>query len=94
MKTYVFRGVKVTLEKAEYQNNGTLALILKTPEGEQYAIATVNLNHPLQSDDMAFLDENNLPGIGKWIEETGLGLPMGVLAASGFCRYPLFTLFI
>ena len=41
----------------------------------------------------AFLDENNLPGIGKWIEENGLGVNMGYLAASGFCRYPLYTLF-
>ncbi|MBR5175193.1 MAG: DUF4313 domain-containing protein [Bacteroidales bacterium] len=94
MKTYVFRGVKVTLEKAEYQNNGSLALILKTLDGEDYAVVTVNLNHPMQSDDMAFLDENNYPGIGKGIEQHRLGLPMGVIAVSGYCRYPLYTLFI
>ena len=93
MKKHIFRGVKVTLEKAEYQNNGTLALNLKTLDGEEYAVATVNLNHPLQSESRAFLDENNYPGIGKWIEQHHLGLPMGVLAASGYCRYPLYTLF-
>ncbi len=33
-------------------------------------------------------------GIGKWIEENHLGMQMGFVAASGFCRYPLYTLFI
>ena len=38
---------------------------MKTLDGEEYAIVTVNLNHPMQSDDsMAFLDENYYPGIG------------------------------
>jgi hypothetical protein len=42
---------------------------------------------------MAFLDENNLPGIGDWIEKNDLGIRMGVTATSGFCRYQLYTLF-
>ena len=93
MKTYDYKGIKVSLEKTEYRNNGTVALILNKEDGELYAVATVNLNHPLQSDSLAFLDENNLPGIGKWIEENGLGVNMGYLAASGFCKYPIYTLF-
>lgn len=63
-------------------------------DGEKYAVVTVNLNHPMQSDSMAFLDENNYPGIGKWIERYHLGRQMGFVAASGFCRYPLYTLFV
>jgi len=47
----------------------------------------------LQSEDMAFLDENNLPGIGKWLRKKKLGVDMGVKAASGFCTYPLYMLF-
>ena len=93
MKTYDYKGTKVSVEKTEYRNNGTVALLLNNADGELFAVATVNLCHPLQSDSMAFLDENNLPGIGKWIEKNGLGLAMGYLAASGFCRYPLYTLF-
>ncbi|MCR5547263.1 MAG: DUF4313 domain-containing protein [Bacteroidales bacterium] len=88
------RQAQVTLKKTTYRNNGTLALIPNELDGDDFAVVTVNLNHPLQSDDMAFLDENNYPGIGKWIEKNHLGLPMGVIAASGFCRYPLYTLFI
>ena len=71
-----------------------MALIMNELNGEAYAVVTVNLNHPMQSDSMAFLDENNYPGIGKWIEKNHLGMQMGVIAASGFCRYPLYTLFV
>ena len=92
MKTYRYQGTEVSLEKSTYRN-GTVALLLNNAEGELYAVATVNLCHPLQSDSMAFLDENNLPGIGKWIEKNRLGMKMGVIAQSGFCQYPLYTLF-
>ena len=92
MKTYDYKGTKVSLEKGTYRN-GTVALLLNETDGELYAVATVNLCHPLQSESMAFLDENNLPGIGKWIEDNHIGMRMGVFAASGFCSYPLYTLF-
>ena len=92
MKTYRFNGTEVTLKKSSYRN-GTVALVMNNMNGELYAVATVNLRHPLQSDSMAFLDENNLPGIGDWIEKNDLGVRMGVTATSGFCRYPLYTLF-
>ena len=92
MRTYDYHGTEVSLEKGTYRN-GTVALLLNETDGELYAVATVNLCHPLQSDSMAFLDENNLPGIGKWIEKNLLGMRMGVFAASGFCSYPLYTLF-
>lgn len=93
MKMYDYKGTKVSLEKTEYRNNGTVALILNKEDRDLYAVAAVNLNHPLQSDSLAFLDENNLPGIGRWIEENGLGANIGYLASSGFCRYPLYTLY-
>ena len=51
------------------------------------------LLHPLQSDTLAFLDENNMPGIGKWLRKKKLGIDMGVKAVSGFCTYPLYMLF-
>ncbi len=88
---YKFEGNDVSLENAEYRNN-TLAVVMYTTSGEPYGNVTINLNHPLQSDRMAFLDENNMPGIGKWIEKNGLGSFTGVKACSGFCVYPLYTL--
>ena len=46
-----------------------------------------------KTDTLAFLDENNMPGIGKWLRKKRLGIDMGVKAASGFCTYPLYMLF-
>ena len=93
VETNIYNGTKVFLEKGEYRNNGTLAVLMFKEDGELYGNVTVNLNHPLQSDDMAFLDENNLPGIGKWLKKKKLGIDMGVKATSGFCTYPLYMLF-
>ena len=93
MKTYDYNGTLVYLQKEEYRNNGTLAVLMFTEDGDLYGTVTVNLNHPLQSNTLAFLDENNLPGIGKWLESKKLGINMGVNARSGFCTYPLYMLF-
>lgn len=93
MKQYKYKGKPVSLRTDTYRNNGTLAVVMEHEDGETDVITT-NLNSPFQSDSMAFLDENNHPGIGKWIQKNGLGLPMGVQEPSGFCKYPLYTLFI
>lgn len=92
MKYYNYKGQKVFLQKEEYRNNGTLAVLMFKEDGELYGNVTVNLNHPMQSKEMAFLDENNLPGIGKWLSKKKLGISMGVNARSGFCTYPLYML--
>ena len=91
-QTYTYNGTEVSLKKSEY-NNGTVALVMNDQDGELYAVATVNLCHPLQSDCLAFLDENNLPGIGDWITRNKLGTFIGVKASSGFCVYPLYLLY-
>ena len=93
MKQYRYKGKSVSLKTDTYQNNGTLAVLMEHEDGE-IDVITTNLNSPFQSDSMAFLDTNNYPGIDKWIEKNGLGLPMGIQEPSGFCKYPLYTLFI
>ena len=93
MKQYKYKGQSVSLKTDTYQNNGTLAVLIEHEDGE-IDVITTNLNSPFQSDSMAFLDTNNYPGIDRWIEKNGLGLPMGVQEQSGFCKYPLYTIFI
>ena len=93
MKQYKYKGKPVSLRTDTYRNNGTLAVVMEHEDGETDVI-TKNLNSPFQSDSLAFTDENNIPGIGKWIEKNGLGLPMGIQEQSGFCEYPLYTFFI
>ena len=93
MKTFTYQGHKVVLSATRYNNNNTLAIAMDTKDGESYDVITRNLNHPLQSDTMAFLDTNNHPEIEKFIKKHRLGVPMGVLQSSGFCSYPLYTIF-
>lgn len=92
MKYYNYNGTQVRLAKEEYRSNGTLAVAMYTRKGDLYDIITVNLQDPMQSDSMAYLDTNNHPGIDKWMEEQGLALPMYVTTRSGFCEYPLYTI--
>ncbi len=93
-KKITFNGRPVSVSKESYQNNGTLAVILTYEDDEDTEVITVNLNDPLQSDSMAYLDINHYPQIEKWVQKYNLGLPMGVMQRSGFCQYPLYTLFI
>lgn len=89
--TYHDRPVMVKAES--YRNNNTLALTLNYEDGDR-DVVTVNLNSHLQSESMAFLDSNNYPDIEKWIQKNNLGLSMNLTQRSGFCEYPLYTLFI
>ena len=88
--TYHGRPVKVSAES--YRNNGSLALTLTYDNGDTEVI-TVNLNSRFQSDSLAFIDTNNHPAAERFIQDNGLGVPMGVIERSGFCSYPLYTIF-
>ena len=92
MKYYTYSGTKVRLSKEEYRNNGTLAVAMYTQNGELYDVITVNLKDRMQSDSMAYLDVNNHPGIGSWLQRRGLALPMYYTQRSGFVEYPLYTI--
>lgn len=91
-KKLTYHGRPVKVKATTYRSNGTLALML-THGNDDSDVITVNLNSPIQSDTMAFLDTNNYPDIEKWIQHHHLGMSMGVVERSGFCQYPLYTLF-
>lgn len=91
-KKFTYRGRTVSLSTDTYRNNGCLALILNYKNGEQDVIST-NLNSRFQSSSMCFLDTNNFPTIEQFIQRNKLGWPMGVKVRSGFCEYPLYTIF-
>lgn len=92
-KIYNYNGQQVYLETNAYANNGTLAICMLTTDGDLVDVITTNLGHRLQSFSMAFLDVNNHPDIGKWMEENGLAAPMFLSVKSGFVSYPLYTIF-
>lgn len=92
-KLYTYNGRRVRLEQNTYANNGTLAVCMVAPDGELVDVITVNLNDGMQSNSMAYLDTNNHPKIEAFIKRHHLGLPMCYNRQSGFCSYPLYTLF-
>lgn len=89
-KIYNYDGQSVYLETANYRNNDTLAVLMFNVNGEPYGAVTVNLCSPFQSHNTGFVDENNMPGIGKWLEDNNLALPMNIIEPSGYCRYQLY----
>ena len=89
-KYYKSHGQQVYLEKKTYRNNGSIAILMYNMDDEPYGAVTVNLCHPIQSDELAFVDENNMPGIGKWLERNHIALSLCMKARSGFCEYPLY----
>lgn len=93
MKYFNYNGTKVRLQAEQYMNSGTLAVAMYTQDNELYDVITTNLMDRMQSDSIAFLDENNHTGIGKWLEKNKLALPINVTRRSGFCTYPLYTIF-
>ena len=92
MKSLTFNGNEVKLRFKSYQNNGKLAVLMNFITDEESAgVITVNLDCPLQSDRFAFIDENNLPGIGQWLQDNGIAFPLGYSQRSGFCTYHLYS---
>ena len=92
MKTLKFKNTEVKLSFDTYRNNGTLAVLMNTvPDDDLYAVITVNLGSLLQTDSLAFVDENNLPGIGAWLKKNKIASPLGYKERSGFCQYELYA---
>ena len=92
MKTLKINDTEVKLSFESYRNNGTLAVeMITVPDEDLYAVITVNLCCPLQTDRLAFVDENNLPGIGAWLRKNKIASPLGYKERSGFCQYELYN---
>ena len=82
----------MSLSFDSYQNNGSLAVLMNTvADDELYGVITANLGCLLQTDRLAFVDENNLPGIGAWLKRDKIATPLGYKQRSGFCQYELYN---
>lgn len=90
MKTYTYQGRKVHLRYTTYQSGGSLAVeMLCNDDPEFREVITVNLCSPMQDECCAFIDSNNMPGIGRWLERNHLSTDTGFRQRSGFCNYEL-----
>lgn len=94
MKTYMYKGpwdseeTEIWFEKDEYEN-GRLAIEAWCDDGP-YTTLTVNLpQYKGLSENDAFVDTNDNPGLDIWLHENGIAEFVGIYGASGFCYYPL-----
>jgi len=95
--------IEVRLSYGVYEVNNTLAVSLwchstetedydaRCPFDELYGVITVNLpTSPTLPIDEQFIDVNNYPGIGKWLEDNCLASPTGKIEGSGLAQYPAY----
>lgn len=88
MQTVIYNGRELEIRRSTYRNNNALAVYFVDQDGDYYGDVTKNLanSHTLPSD-CAYVDENNLPGLGESLEEAGAARRLNQSAQSGFCRY-------
>jgi len=80
----------LTLVRSHYNYGRGLAVIANTPEGECFAVLTVNISDRVLSSMSAFVDTNNCPWAEKFLIENNIAVPTGITETSGFCTYPLY----
>jgi hypothetical protein len=82
----------LTLVRSHYTYGGGLAVIANTPEGECFAVLTVNLDSfNLNGDkEYAFIDTNNCPWAEKFLVDNNIAEPTQIIVPQGFCMYPLY----
>ncbi len=92
---YNYNGHIVLLERTEYVNGGLAVTMWEKgyedengTDWEPYADLTRWLMDV--GERMAFVDENNLQGIGQWLEDNDLATYTGIDMPSGYCMYPLY----
>lgn len=71
-----------------YDSNDNTAVLLVEDNGEPYATATVNFD--FLCPGCAYVDDNNLPGIGKLLQKNDFAKPLGAKRHSGFVDYSLY----
>jgi len=83
--------ISVNVQYESYNTNGTLAVLLCGDEDFEEVITT-NLPESILLPEMVqFVDINNFPEIGEWLEKNGVAIPVGICVRSGFCQYPAYS---
>ena len=90
LKTYHYGGtLAVQMFRTTPLQDAGMGLKSGGEDRELFANLTVNLERSSELPlDVQFIDENNLPGIGDWLQENSMAEPYGVYATSGFFTYP------
>lgn len=92
----VYKGDEVNFNVLQYRNGDGLAVQMNYHDIEDgwmpYGVATVNLGlGDFCGPRSAFIDGNNMPDVGKWLEDNGFAFGTGVEVPSGYCMYEMYT---
>ena len=79
----------VYLFRTRYVVDGSLAVMMMYEDGEVLADVTKFLE-PTASDRLAYVDENDAPWMGEFLQREGLAFPTGRSRESGLCTYRQF----
>lgn len=75
--------------RSTYYNNNSLAVLLRTEDGEPFCNLTVNIMDGVAEGEYQYVDTNNCPWALDFIESNNLGYSTGIVGYSGYCEYPL-----
>ena len=96
-------ATEVKCNFASYRHNGTLALeLLCKPDFPMlngrdefcmpYGVATVNLDASgMLPINVQFIDENNMPGLGRWLQQNKIAEPTRIHVRSGYVTYQAYA---
>lgn len=88
----IYNNTEVTLVQHSYENNGNLAVLMMSEDGSVYTIVSKNID-ALDPPRFA-VDENNNPGISKWLKQNGIAKDTRYTFQSGFVTYPIYELLV
>ena len=100
-------AAEVKCRFASYRHNGTLAMeLLCRPDFPipndgfnirdefcmPYGVATVNLDASgILPINVQFIDENNMPGLGRWLQQNKIAEPTRIHVRSGYVTYQAYA---
>ena len=100
-------AAEVKCNFASYRHNGTIALeLLCKPDFPMlndglnsrdefcmpFGVATVNLDASwMLPINVQFIDENNMPGLGRWLQQNKIAEPTRIHVRSGYVTYQAYA---
>jgi hypothetical protein len=87
-----YQNTEVKLYTDHYATNGNIAILMIAEDGDIFTIISKNVQ-PL-ADSCFAVDENNNPGIAKWLIGNNISEDTGGAVHSGYVKYPVHKLLV
>ncbi len=81
--------VKLSFSRMYPHNRAQRAIEGFTSDGEHWGVYTVYIADAALKPNHTILDTNNCPEILEVLEQAGVVNRTGIMAASGYCEYPI-----